>query len=211
MATIDDMEYLSASGELYDSAEEDLMLCQEECKKLVSEYNALPPSRDNFEKRREILMRIFGINGSTSWFEPPFHANWGGRFVKLGKGVYANFNLTLIDDGVITIGDNVEFGPNVTIVTAAHPLHHEIRKNGVQYNKPVTIGDNCWLGAGVIVLPGVTIGDNSVIGAGSLVTKDIPANSLAYGSPARVIREIGEDDLVHYDHGRDIPKEFRDY
>ena len=110
--------------------------------------------------------------------------------VHLGKKVYANFNLTLVDDTHIYIGDYTLMGPNVTICTAAHPLDPDLREKALQYNKPVHIGRNCWIGAGVIILPGVTIGDNTVIGAGAVVTKDIPANVVAYGNPCRVQKEL---------------------
>ena len=124
-----------------------------------------------------------------------------------GKGVYANFNLTLVDDNHIYIGDSTLLGPNVVIATAGHPILPELREKGYQYNIPVRIGKNCWLGAGVVVLPGVTIGDNSVIGAGSIVTKDIPSNVVAYGNPCRVIREISEHDREYYFKDRKIKEE----
>ena len=143
--------------------------------------------------------------------EPPFHANWAGRFVHFGKNVYANFGLTLVDDTHIYVGDNVMFGPNVVIATAGHPILPELREQGLQYNAAVHIGKNCWIGAGVLVMPGVTIGEGSVIGAGSVVTKDIPANVVAVGNPCRVMRPIGEHDRQVYFRGRAIPPEyFRD-
>jgi galactoside O-acetyltransferase len=115
--------------------------------------------------------------------------------VHFGSNIYANFNLTCVDDGHIYVGDWTEFGPNVTIATAGHPIHPELREDPeLQFNKDVHIGRCVWIGANTVVLPGVTIGDNSVIGAGSVVTKDIPANVVAYGNPCRVIREIDERD-----------------
>lgn len=116
----------------------------------------------------------------------------------LGKNVYANFSLTLVDDTHIYIGDCTMLGPNVTIATAGHPILPELREKGLQYNLPVHIGRNCWIGAGAIIMPGVTIGDNSVIGAGSVVTKDIPANVVAVGNPCRVMRPIGDKDREYY-------------
>ena len=119
--------------------------------------------------------------------------------------MYANFNLTLVDDGDIFVGDYTMFGPNVTISVAGHPIAPELRgKNVTQFNIPVHIGKNCWLGAGVIVLLGVTIGDNSVIGAGSVVTHDIPANVVALGTPCRVVREINDRDREYYFKDRKI-------
>ena len=121
-------------------------------------------------------------------------ANWGGRNLFLGKGVYINFNLTAVDDGKIYIGDHSMLGPNVTLATANHPIALTLRERGLPYNKDIHIGCNVWIGAGVIVVPGVMIGDNSVIGAGSVVTRDIPAGVVAVGNPCRVLRPIGERD-----------------
>ncbi len=141
---------------------------------------------------------MFAEIGDDCYIEPPLRANWGGRNVHFGNGVYANFNLTLVDDGEILVGDNVMFGPNVVIATASHPIHPELRKKQAQYNLPIHIGNNVWIGAGAIVLPGVKIGDNSIIGAGSVVTKDIPSNVVAVGNPCRVLREINENDMKYY-------------
>ena len=145
--------------------------------------------------------------GKDCYIEPPLHANLG-RHVYMGDGVYANFNLTLVDDADIYIGNNVMFGPGVVVDTAAHPIRPDIRKRQVQFNVPVTIEDNVWIGAGAIILPGVRIGENSVIGAGSVVTRDIPANVVAYGSPCRVIREIGERDMKYYFKDWEIDSDF---
>ena len=136
--------------------------------------------------------------GEGCYIEPPLHANWGGAHCRFGKNVYANFDLTLVDDTFIDVGDNVMMGPNVVLATAAHPVLPKLREKGYQYNAPICIGEGCWLGAGVIVLPGVTIGKGSVIGAGSVVTKDIPENVVALGVPCRVIRPIGEKDREVY-------------
>lgn len=122
-----------------------------------------------------------------------------------GHHVYANFNLTLVDDTHIYVGDYTMIGPNVTIATAAHPLLPELRERGLQYNMPVHIGRCCWIGAGSIILPGVRIGDGTVIGAGSIVTRDIPSGVVAVGNPCRVMREIGERDRAYYFKDRKIP------
>lgn len=121
-----------------------------------------------------------------------------------GNNVYANFNLTLIDDTFIYVGDNTMMAPNVILATATHPVLPLLREQTYQYNLPIRIGKNCWLGAGVIVLPGVTIGDNSVIGAGSVVTKDIPSDVVAIGTPCRVLRPIDECDKEFYRKGKKI-------
>ena len=136
------------------------------------------------------MKKNFAACGEGCYIELPFYANWGGHHLHFGSFIYANFNLTLVDDGHIYVGDHVMIGPNVTIATANHPLEPELRAKGLQYNRDVIIGENAWIGAGVIIVPGVTIGRNAVIGAGSVVTKDIPDNVLAVGNPCRVLREI---------------------
>lgn len=192
------------TGELYVCNSPELFRLQMEYRSLIWQYNQMDP-RD-LEGHAALLPRIFAQVGEGCFIEPPFYANWG-CFTHLGNNVYANFNLTLTDDTHIHIGDDVMIGPNVTIAAAAHPLHPALRRQGLQYNKPVAIGAGAWIGAGATILPGVTIGENTVIGAGSLVTKDIPANVLALGSPCRVVRPIGEADRRAYDHGRPVPPE----
>ena len=176
------------SGELYLTGNERLMKEQTECLELLYDYNSTRPKEA--EKRRELLLKMFRKIGEGCYIEPPLHANWGGKFVSFGKNVYANFGLTLVDDTEISVGDNTMFGPNVVLATAQHPLNAALREQAYQYNAPVRIGKNCWLGAGVIVLPGVTIGDNAVIGAGAVVSRDIPENSVALGIPAKVVKKI---------------------
>ena len=147
---------------------------------------------------------MFAEIGEGCYIEPPFHANWGGRHVHFGRMVYGNFNLTLVDDTHIYVGDCCKFGPGVIVATAGHPILPELRMHQYQYNAPVHIGNNVWVGAGAIILPGVTIGDNCVIGAGSVVTKDIPDNVVAVGNPCRILREIGEKDREFYFKDRRI-------
>ena len=191
------------SGELYCCNDEGLARLQMECLEKLYDYNATRPSQG--EERRRLLREMFAEMGEGCYIEPPLHANWGGRHCHLGKQVYANFNLTLVDDTHIHIGDYTMLGPNVVIATAGHPILPELRgARQLQYNMPVHIGRNCWLGAGVIVMPGVTIGDNAVIGAGSVVTKDVPANVVAVGNPCRVLREIGGKDRQFYWRDRRI-------
>lgn len=162
---------------------------------LLYDYNSSRPREQ--EKRAELLKRFFGSVGDGLYIEPPLHANWGLN-THWGNGCYANFNLTLVDDGPITIGNDVMLAPNVVITTTGHPIKPDLRRVHAQYSLPVVIEDDVWVGAGAIILPGVTIGKNSVIGAGSVVTKDIPANSVALGTPCAVVREIGEHDDVYY-------------
>lgn len=183
------------NGGLYCCNDPALQKEQLACLDKLSEYNQTRPS--DTEKRFRILQELFAEIGEGCYVEIPLRANWG-RHTHFGKNVYANFNLTLVDDTDIFIGDSVLFGPNVTLVTAGHPVEPELRRRVFQYNVPVHIGKNVWIGAGVIVLPGVTIGENSVIGAGAVVTKDVPADVVAFGNPCRVVRPIGERDREFY-------------
>ena len=191
-------------GRLYLCDDAELVAQQLACLELQYDYNATRPSEQ--EKRRQLLEQMFAQIGPGCYIEPPLHANWAGRHVHFGKNVYANFNLTLVDDTDIYVGDGVMFGPNVTVCTGTHPISPELRARQVQYNLPVHIGNFVWIGAGSILLPGVTIGDNSVIGAGSVVTRDIPANVVAAGTPCRVMRPIIDRDRNFYrgDHPIDL-------
>ena len=189
------------SGKLYNTADPQLQAQQRQCNELVYDYNATRPSET--QRREELLKQIFAEVGEGCWIEPPLRANWGCN-THLGKNVYANFNLTLVDDTHVYIGDSVMIGPNVTITAAGHPIDPDLRRQVMQYNFPVRIEENVWIGAGAILLPGVTVGKNSVIGAGSVVTRDIPPNVVALGTPCRVLREIGERDREFYFRDRRI-------
>lgn len=183
-------------GLVYDCSAEEIMSVQTGFVKYMKEYNTLGLGD---EKRMEELMPLmFAEVGPNTYVQPPFYANWGGAHVHFGEWVYANFNLALVDDGHIYIGDHTMIGPNVTIATAGHPILPELREKEMQYNVDVKIGRNVWIGAGAIIVPGVTIGDNTVIGAGSVITKDIPANVVAVGNPCRVMREINDHDKEYY-------------
>ena len=190
------------SGDLYLPNGDEIMTEQFQCLEKLYDYNMTRPTEQ--KKRAEMLKDMFAEIGDDCYIEPPFHANWGGKHVHFGKNVYANFNLTMVDDTDIYVGDYTMFGPNVTVATAGHPINPELREQAYQFNIPIHIGRNCWIGAGAVITPGVTIGDNTVIGAGSIVTKDIPANVVAVGNPCRVIREIGEHDREYYFKDRKI-------
>ncbi len=190
------------SGELYLPTDDSIFAEQLKCLDRLYDFNNTRPTE--LEKRFLMLKEMFGSIGEGSYIEPPLHANWGGKHVFFGKNVYANFNLTLVDDTYIYVGDYTMIGPNVTIATGGHPILPQLREQGYQYNAPVKIGRNCWIGAGAIIVPGVTIGDNSVIGAGAVVTKDIPPNVLAVGNPCRVLREISDHDKEFYFKDRKI-------
>ena len=181
---------------LYDPADGDIVEEQTACLDRLYDFNHTRPTEQ--EKRQALMKEMFAEIGENCYIEPPFHANWGGRHVHFGKNVYANFNLTMVDDTHIYVGDFTMFAPNVTVATAGHPIDTALRERALQYNAPVHIGRNCWIGAGALIMPGVTIGDNTVIGAGSVVTKDIPAGVVAVGNPCRVMREIGEKDKEFY-------------
>lgn len=193
------------SGELYLPGDEELMREQMKYQDMLCDYNMTKPSES--EKRTAMLQEMLGDCGEEVYIEAPFYANWGGHHCHFGKMVYANYNLTCVDDTHIYIGDYTMIGPNVTIATAGHPILPELREKLYQYNMSVKIGRNCWIGAGVTIVPGVTIGDNTVIGAGSVVTKDIPANVVAVGNPCKVMRQINEHDKEYYFKNRkiDIP------
>ena len=180
------------AGLLYDPGDREIMDEQVPFQDRLWEFNQLKSS--DYEKKTQYMKEVFAECGEGNYIELPFRANWGGHHLHLGSWIYINSNLTLVDDGHIYVGDRVMFGPNVTIATANHPVNAELRARGLQYNKDVYIGENAWIGAGVVIVPGVHIGKNTVIGAGSIVTKDIPDNVVAVGNPCRVLREVSERD-----------------
>jgi galactoside O-acetyltransferase len=184
------------SGELYFCSDEAILSEQEKCLDMLYDYNQTRPTEG--KKRTELLKKMCAECGENVYIEPPFHSNWGGKHCHFGKNVYANFNLTCVDDTHIYVGEYTMLGPNVVLSSAGHPILPELREKIYQYNMPIHIGRNCWLGAGVVVLPGITIGDGSVIGAGSIVTKDIPSGVVAVGNPCRVLREISDRDREYY-------------
>lgn len=194
------------SGKIYFPGDEELMKEQLSYLDRLYEFNMTRPTEQ--EKRTAMLKEMFAEIGEDCYIEPPLHANFGGRHVHFGKNVYANFNLTLVDDTHIYVGDYTMFGPNVTVATAGHPILPELREKGYQYNFPIHIGKNCWIGAGAVIVPGITIGDNVVIGAGSIVTKDIPSNVIAAGNPCKILREVSEHDRKYYFKDREI--DYRD-
>ena len=195
-------------GELYLPGDSEIMEWQTKCLDRLYDFNNTRPTE--FEKREALLKEMFAEIGEGCYIEPPFHSNFGGGHCHFGKMIYANFNLTLVDDTHIYVGDYTMFGPNVTVATAGHTIYPELREKMYQYNMPVHIGRSCWIGAGVLIMPGVTIGDYTVIGAGSVVTKDIPSNVLAFGNPCKVQREIGEHDREYYWRDRKIPQEIKE-
>ena len=181
------------SGELYNGAGTGLNAHLDDCQVEVQRINAIPYERS--DERRAALEALLGGYGPGSFIRPPFYCDFGDG-ITIGRDVFINSNCTMLDTGPITIGDECLLATQVQLVTATHPVDPGVRRAAWEYSRPVVLGDGVWLGAGVIVCPGVTIGDNSVIGAGAVVTRDIPPGVVAYGNPARVIRDIGEQDRV---------------
>lgn len=190
-----------ANGQLFTDYCEGLPEDRTRCKQAMKAFNESDPA--DVKTRFGLAAQLFG-KPVQAWIEPPFYCCYGTN-IELGEGTYINFNCNFVDDGKIKIGKRVMFGPAVTIATVGHPLAPNMRE--YMYTDPVTIEDNCWIGANVTICPGVTIGENSVIGAGSVVVHDIPANSIAVGNPCRVVRQIDERDQEYYYKNRRITEE----
>lgn len=192
------------AGQLFTPLDPELKAMKLKAHKLNQDYNRL--YEDQIQERNEILHNLLGEIGEGTFLQGPITFHYGVH-TRIGRNTFINFNFTVQDDALVTIGDHCAFGPNVTIVTPQHPLlpmerRFVLDEKGQQshmcYAQPVTIGNDCWFGANVVVCPGVTIGDNCVIGAGSVVTRDIPANSIAAGVPCRVLRPLSEKDSLGY-------------
>ncbi len=174
------------AGELYFAGDQNLIDDRLMARVLISEYNSTKPIEE--EERKEILERLVVVKGNIK-IEPPFYCDYGYN-IEVGENFYANFSCTILDVNRVIIGDNVMFGPNVQVYTATHPLDAKERIKGLESSKPITIGDNVWVGGGAVLLPGITIGKNTTIGAGSVVTKDLPENVFAGGNPCKVIKKL---------------------
>lgn len=175
------------SGERYDALDPLLTEGLQATRELLWEFNRLRPSQR--ERMREIIRELLGKCGERFHINQPFRCDYGCN-IEVGEDFFANFNLTILDEAMVRIGDNCFIGPNVSIYTACHPFEAEERNKGVEWAEPVTIGDSVWIGGDTTVCPGVTIGDGCVIGAGSVVTRHIPPHTVAVGNPARVIKKI---------------------
>ena len=175
-------------------SDETVMEEQKKTRKILRELNTVDPS--DFERIGEIVEQLLG-KSHKAFINPPFYCDYGFH-IEVGENFFANTGCVMLDVGKITIGENVLFGPNVSIYTAGHPIHPDSRNSGYEYGIPVSIGDNVWIGGSCVILPGVKIGNDVVIGAGSVVTKDIPDNVCAAGNPCKVIREITEEDRTYY-------------
>lgn len=180
-----------AAGMIYDANYDPQLIAERlECKELCRDYNDLRPK--DADGRKSMLHRILGDIAGEILIEQPFYCDYGYN-IKVGENFYANFNLVILDEAAVTFGDNVFVAPNCGFYTAGHPIDPAERNKGLEYARPITVGNNVWIGAGVQVLPGVTIGDNCVIGAGSVVVHDIPADSVAVGNPCKVVKSISQN------------------
>lgn len=184
---MEDIWEMMKRGERYDAAHPLLIGKLEKTRELLWEYNSLRPSMK--ERRDEIIDLLLGGHGKSFHFNQPFRCDYGEN-IFIGENFFANFNLTILDEAEVRIGDNAFIGPNVSMYTACHPLDAEERNRLIEWAEPITIGNNVWIGGGTTILPGVEIGDNVVIGAGSVVVKSIPSDYVAVGNPARVVKKL---------------------
>ena len=180
---------------------------QKVCRRILQRLNTV--DRSDFDEIGKIVKELLG-KSEDAFINPPFYCDYGSH-IEVGKNFFANYNCTIIDVAKVKIGDNCQMAPNVAIYTAGHPLHPVARNSMYEYGISVTIGDNVWIGGNTVIMPGVHIGSNTVIGAGSVVTKDIPSDVLAVGSPCRVLRAVSEHDAEFYFKALKIPEELREY
>lgn len=181
------------SGELYNGRDRELVDARAAAKKLCMEFNSA--TYNDYLKKGRILDRLLSFKGENIWIEPDFFCDYGDN-IFIGDNFYANHNFVILDCAEVNIGNNVYFGPNCSLFTACHPIDAEERNSGLEYAKPIKIGNDVWIGGNVCILPGVTIGDNVVIGAGSVVTSDIPSGVVAAGNPCKELRKITEADKL---------------
>ena len=184
------------SGQLYDAGDETLTAARGRAKRLTWRYHQLDPT--DWDSRTQILQELLGHLGEDSWIEPPFRCDYGTQ-ISIGDHFFANYDCTFLDVAPITIGNRVMFGPRVCLYTAGHPLDAATRNTGLEFGKPIAIGDDVWLGGNVVVLPGVTIGAGTVVAAGSVVKRDLPPHVLAAGNPCQVLRSITEADRLKWE------------
>ena len=203
---LEEFKKLLVSGEIYDCTDEEFLSYQFQLLDRIKEYNDTLSNADGLKQREKMLKELLAECGSNLIILPPMHANCGLMNVHIGNDVFINYNASFVDDGPIYIGDETMFGPNVTVITASHPISPKLRKYKLQYNQEVRIGKNVWVGANAIILPGVHIGDNSIVGAGAVVTKDVPNNVIVVGNPAKILRKITSNDDEFYE-GKRIPEE----
>lgn len=184
------------SGQLYDAGDETLTAARGRAKRLTWRYHQLDPT--DWDSRTQILQELLGHLGEDSWIEPPFRCDYGTQ-ISIGDHFFANYDCIFLDVAPITIGNRVMFGPRVCLYTAGHPLDAATRNTGLEFGKPIAIGDDVWLGGNVVVLPGVTIGAGTVVAAGSVVRRDLPPHVMAAGNPCQVLRSITEADRLKWE------------
>ena len=184
------------SAQLYASADKELIALRKACKRRVALYNQV--AHEEEDQVQGLLADMLGAVGEGSYIEPDVYIDYG-KNVYVGEAFYGNTGLTILDTCEVHIGDYVMIGPRVSLITAGHPIDSGVRNRGLEFGKPITIGDNVWIGANVFIGPGVTIGDNAIIGGGAVVVKDIPANAVAVGNPAKVMRDITSDDKDYWE------------
>lgn len=175
------------AGEMYNPGDPILLKDREEARRKVRIYNQTLETEG--EKRKELLKDLLGSTGENIYMEPNIRFDYGYN-TYVGENFYANFDCTILDVSEVRIGDNCMLAPGVQLYTATHPLHPTERNSGIEFAKPITIGDNVWIGGNAVINPGVTIGNNAVIASGAVVTKDVPDNVVVGGNPARIIKEI---------------------
>ena len=183
------------SAQLYASADKELIALRKVCKRRVALYNQVAHEEDQVQG---LLADMLGAVGEGSYIEPDVYIDYG-KNVYVGEAFYGNTGLTILDTCEVHIGDHVMIGPRVSLITAGHPIDSGVRNRGLEFGKPITIGDNVWIGANVFIGPGVTIRDNAIIGGGAVVVKDIPANAVAVGNPAKVMRDITSEDKDYWE------------
>ena len=174
-------------GELYNPLDKYLIDKRIECKLLCQKYNNI--TYDNLDEKKKLIKTLFAKTKNNFFLEQPFYCDYGFN-IEIGENFYSNHNLVILDPAPVIIGDNVFVGPNCGFYTAEHPLEYEVRNKGLEFAKPITIGNNVWIGGGVNILSGVTIGNNVVVAAGSVVKNDIPDNCVVAGVPAKKIKDI---------------------
>ena len=179
------------ASELYDPLDRQLSDERLQTRLLIKALN--DTREDENEERARVLKELIPHAGDGLWIQPPFYCDYGSN-IKMGERVFFNFNCVVLDVCEVSIGSRTLFGPNVQIYTATHPMNYKQRASGLEYAKPIVIGEDAWIGGSVVICPGVSIGDRSVIGAGSIVTKDIPADVFAAGNPCKVVRALKQDE-----------------
>lgn len=184
------------SAQLYASADKELVALRKACKRRVALYNQI--AHEEEDQVQGLLADMLGAVGEGSYIEPDVYIDYG-KNIYVGEAFYGNTGLTILDTCEVHIVDHVMIGPRVSLITAGHPIDSGVRNRGLEFGKPITIGDNVWIGANVFIGPGVTIGDNAIIGGGAVVVKDIPANAVAVGNPAKVMRDITSDDKDYWE------------